>query len=177
MHLKLAASIAAVLLLGIAGTLAAHGAFAPLNISEQTAGPYDFVYRTAPQGDFGAVRSITTELEAAFRTMGVHDMKPLDVFFPPDSHEPAQIGFIVAKTDLPRISQMANPPRYRVIPAGEFLTAALPYRSPFSFMVGYWKVDPKLREYRAANGLKQTWAATINEGPRILYLQPKERRD
>ncbi len=177
MTLKLSSSVIAFLLLAATGALAAHGAFASVTISEQTIGPYEFVYRTAPQGDFGAVRTITTELEGAFRAAGVRDMKPLDVFFPPDSHEPSQIGFIVAAPDVPRIAQLANAPRHRVIAAGEFLTATLPYRSPLSFMVGYWKVEPKLSAYRETHGLRHTWAATINEGPRILYLQPKERRN
>src|SRR3954469_11030357 len=77
-----------------------HGAFATVQITEREAGPYEFVYRTAPRGDFGSVRTITTELERAFRGIGVREMQPLDVFYPSSSQAPSEIGFIVSSADV-----------------------------------------------------------------------------
>ena len=85
---------------------------------------------------------------------------------------PSDIGFIVQPKDLDKALAARHTLLHRTIPAQRFLTAAFPYRSPLSFMVGYWKVDPLLRGYRAAHHLQRSWAATMNEGPTILYLQP-----
>ena len=150
-----------------------HGAFASVRIGERVAGPYEFVYRTAPQGDFGAVRAITTELKETLGKAGVHEMQPFDIFFPPNT-QTNQFGFIVSSTDIAAIMAAPNAPLHRTIPAQDFLSAALPYRSPLSFMFGFMKVDPKLREYREEHRLRQTWAATLNTGDTIVYLQPKE---
>lgn len=162
------------LVLGILAVIATHGAFDTIVITERVAGPYEFVYRTAPHGNFRAVRRITTELENSFQAAGIRDIKPLDIYFPAGSSESTQIGFVVAATDLDRIAKLPHPPLHRTIPAQAFLTTSIRYTSPISFMIGSLKVAPRLDEYRAANGLKQTWAATINEGRTILYLQPIE---
>ena len=39
-------------------------------------------------------------------------------------------------------------------------------------MVGFFKVDKALAEYRKAHGYKKVEAMTINEGKTIVYLQP-----
>jgi hypothetical protein len=173
MIVKLAAATLAVAVALAAIVAGIHGAFARIQISERIAGPYEFVYRTAPQGDFKSVRSITTELETAFRSAGIDEVKPFDVFYPPNT-EPSQIGFLVSQEDLKRILTLPNPPFHRTIVAQRFLATSIPYRSPVSFLVGFWKVDPRLREYRERRGLKHTWAATINTGDTIEYLQPYE---
>jgi hypothetical protein len=153
-----------------------HGAFAATRIDERVAGPYEFVYRTAPRDDFGSVRTITTELERAMHGIAVGDMQPFDVFYPPGLGEANEIGFIVSSADLPKILALPHPPLHRTVPQQQFLTTSLPYRTPFSFLIGFWKVDPALRDYRAHNGLKETWAATLNTGKTIVYLQPKALR-
>lgn len=150
-----------------------HGAFATVRISERQAGPYEFVYRTAPQADYASIRTITTELYESFHKVGVREIQPFDIFFPPNT-EANQIGFVVNASDLDAIMRIPNPPLHRTIAAQEYLSTALPYRSPFSFIVGFMKVDPKFREYREARGLGQTWAATLNTGDTIVYLQPRE---
>jgi hypothetical protein len=35
------------------------------------------------------------------------------------------------------------------------------------------KIDPRLRGYRDEHHLHRTWATTLNQGPKILYLQPR----
>ncbi len=153
--------------------LTAHGAFRQVVVTEQVAGPFELIYRTAPQGDFTSVRRITTELERAFPAAGIHEMKPFDIF-PPPGAAPSQIGLLVGAADVAKAMAIPNRPSHRTIPAQRFVTTRFSYRSPLSFMVGFWKVDPALRQYRAANNLQQTWAGTINEGRTILYLQPVE---
>ena len=148
----------------------AHGAFRSVVITEQELGPYEFVYHTAPQGNFGAIRRITMDIEGDLRRVGIEDMQPFDVY--PSSPGPSDIGFILQPKDLDKALAIRHTLVHRTIAAQRFLTAVFPYRSPFSFIVGFWKVDPRLRHYRDEHHLRRTWAATLNQGPTILYLQP-----
>jgi hypothetical protein len=150
--------------------LSAHAAFRSVVITEQDLGPYEFVYATAPQGTFGAIRRITVAIEGDLSRAGIEDMKPFDVY--PSSPGPSDIGFILQAKDLAKALAIRPTLVHRTIAAQRFLTATFPYRSPFSFIVGFWKVDPRLRRYRDEHHLQRTWAATLNQGPAILYLQP-----
>ncbi len=60
----------------------------------------------------------------------------------------------------------------REIPAGLFLTVRFPWRSPLSFVAGYFKVDPALARHRAARGYLKVEALARYDGDTILYMQP-----
>ena len=48
--------------------------------------------------------------------------------------------------------------------------------SPLSFVVGYMKVDPALTRHRAAHGYIRTEAYAMNDGDRIVYMQPARKQ-
>lgn len=55
------------------------------------------------------------------------------------------------------------------------MMAEFPWRNPFSFVVGYFKVDPALARHREAHGCKKTEAWSLNDGHVIVYMQPIAR--
>jgi hypothetical protein len=167
---------ALVLLAVMAGTLVALGAylgaFEKVVIEERVTGPFSMVYGEAKGSDAKVVGEITTALQADLERAGIGHIEPCDVFHP-DGH--SEIGFLVAPRDTAFLASLAPGWQRRVIPAAPSMTVRFPWKSPLSFVVGFMKVDPALRSWRASHGYRAAPAYVIHEEETSLYIQPIAR--
>jgi hypothetical protein len=108
-------------------------------------------------------------LHTALAGVGIMSAEPFDAFRP-DGHN--DIGFRVAAQDTALLAQLGPAWKRRTIEAAPSMTARLPWRSPLSFVVGYFKIDPALRAWRSRHGYSKTVAYVIHEGATSLYVQP-----
>jgi len=148
------------------------GMFRSITVQESEEGPFVFVYEEMRGTDIRDVGKITTELHGFLTAAGVAEMKPFDLFQPPNSGKPHEIGFVVSEADLQRLLARNNSIASRVIPRQLYMKAEFPFRNRLSFVVGYVKVDPALAAYRTAHGLASAPAIARNDGDVITYLQP-----
>jgi hypothetical protein len=153
----------------VLGTFAWLGVFDRVSVGEHIAGPYTIVYRESSRADHGEFARVTTELHAALTEAGITHADPFDVFRP-DGHN--DIGFRVAEQDTGRLRLLGPSWNVRMIEAAPSMTARVPWRSPLSFVVGYFKVDPALRDWRSKHGYSKSVAYVIHEGATDLYVQP-----
>ena len=61
------------------------------------------------------------------------------------------------------------------IPETNCLTTSFPWRNSYSFVFGFMKVDPILKQYRTLNNLKKTEAMVMLDTDTIYYMQRIEK--
>ncbi|HKQ98316.1 MAG TPA: hypothetical protein VJV75_10605 [Candidatus Polarisedimenticolia bacterium] len=145
------------------------GCFRRVTISEETRGPFTLVYRDMAAGDMKKVGEITSALDTLLSGAGVAKRKPLDVFLPDGTGE---IGFAVEGVPAETLARLGGEAKVKEIAAQRCMVAEFPWRNPMSFMVGYFKVDPALTGHRTAHGYRKVEALALNDGDRIIYMQP-----
>jgi hypothetical protein len=170
--MKIVLIVLLVLVVIVVVAAAYMGAFARIDIAEKESGPFTLVYRDMAAGEMNKVGAITTELNALLEASGVTQRKPLDVFFPDGRGE---IGFAVEGVPPEILTALAGKARVRQIPAQQCMIVEFPWRNPMSFMVGYFKVDPALADYRGAHHYRKVEALALNNGAVITYMQPVVR--
>ena len=149
------------------------GAFSRVDIAEQVRGPFTLVYRDMAAGDLNKVGEITTALDSVLGSAGLEHRKPLDVYFPDGRGE---IGFAVEAASPEQLTALGDQAKVKEIPAQQFMVTEFPWRNPMSFMVGFYKVDPALADYRLAHGYRKVEALALNDGDVIVYMQPIVRQ-
>ncbi len=164
-------TIAIVAVLAIAA-FAYLGGFTSIAIHEEQMGPFTILYKDMVGTDMSQVGTITHKIEEALKGAGFVSHRPFDIFYP-DGH--AEIGFVVAVNEAPKLSVFGSKYKIKFIPAGTFMTTTFPWKMVLSYMVGFMKVDPALEAHRKKNGYRKTWAATRHDGAVITYLQPIEK--
>lgn len=145
------------------------GAFRTVVIGERLQGPSTLVYREMTGNNMKTVGDITTALAGVLDGAGITQRKPMDVFYPDGR---AEIGFEVEGAAAPKLAALGDGIKSRDLPVQRYMYTIFPWKNPASFMVGFFKVDKALAEYRKAKGYKKVEAMTINEGNTIVYLQP-----
>src|ERR1700735_1910895 len=75
------------------------GALRRVQIVEREEGPFLFVDREVQGKDQGQIGRTTKELSAALESAGITTMSPFDLFQPPDSKLPNEIGFVIPQSD------------------------------------------------------------------------------
>ena len=145
------------------------GLIGRITIREENRGPLTFVYRDMSAGEMGKVGAITTALDRILRSAGVTRRKPLDVFYP-DGH--GEVGFAVDGARPEQLNRLAENARVREIPEQRFMVTEFPWRNRLSFIVGFIKVEPALTRYRESRGYQKLEAFALNDGHRIVYMQP-----
>jgi hypothetical protein len=127
------------------------------------------VYREMNGSDWKKVREMTATLDGLLAERGVTQRRPLAVFYPDGR---AEIGFAVegAAPILPETQS-------REIPRQRYMVARFPWRNQWSYLAGYFKVDPALAKHRALHGYEKTEAYALKEGASILYFQPIVKRE
>ena len=158
--------VCAAVVVAICGWL---GAFQTVVIGERLQGPSTLVYREMTGTNMKTVGDITTGLAATLDAAGITQRKPMDVFFPDGR---AEIGFEVDGTTPAKLATLGDGIKARELPVQKYMYTMFPWKNPASFMVGFFKVDKALAEYRRAHGFKKVEAITINGGKTIVYLQP-----
>lgn len=158
-----------------AGASAYLGAFRSVTVTESEEGPFYFAYRELEGNSVSGVGAITTELNQELTSAGVSNKRPFDVFQPPGSTAPNEIGFVVSETDMQQLQQKNRSMKFRVIPRQQYMKATFPFKSRLSFVVGYIKVEPAFGQHRATHGYAQTPAIALDEPDKITYLQPIEK--
>ena len=158
------------LLAGTAGTLYYHGAFQEVVITEETHGPYRFVFQPQVSVTSQSVGQITDEIDAMLAGIGVEKRRPMAIYFPDGS---AQVGLSIEDVELSLM--LSNGTATRTVPESEYMSALFPWKSPLSFLVGYYKVDPVMQAYRLKKGYPGAEAMTVYEGDHILHLQRIKR--
>ena len=68
----------------------------------------------------------------------------------------------------------ANIVKIKQIPETNCLTTSFPWRNSYSFVFGFMKVDPTLKNYRTSNNLKNTEAMIMLDADTIHYMQRVE---
>lgn len=146
------------------------GAFLPLGLEEKEVGPFHFLYKEVNGKDFGLVGKTTSEIAELLKQYNFSNQRPLQVFFPDEDKRPAEVGFVVNEktNDLQNI-------KFKTIPTTLCITTSFPWRNSFSFILGFMKVDPALRNYRNSKQYKKTEAMVILENETIVYMQPIQK--
>ena len=164
--MRIVLRVLAALVLSAVGLAGYHGALSPVLISEESLGPFQFVYRPVVSVNHQKVTRLTSEIDLMLASIDVEHRKPLYVYFPDGS---AQIGLKVDGVELDLT--LSNGTRVQTIPEQEFLVARFPLRSPLSSFVGRMKVDVALAEYRRVKGYEASGVMTLYDGKTIIYLQ------
>lgn len=146
------------------------GVFHTITIVEKSMGPYYFIYKEMRGNDMSEIGTITTELHSFLTSKEFEAIKPFDIFYPENSGANNEIGFIINGIDSSRL-EIGNDIRFKRIPEQTYMTTEFPFRNRLSFLVGFIKIDPALRQYRETRAYRQTPAMTINEEEKIIYLQ------
>jgi hypothetical protein len=165
-------------LLGIAGGLVAvcagllgwMGAFSQVRVQELDMGPYPFVYVQYAGTEFSRIGELTEALGARLQAAGFTARKPAQIYYPQGRGIQNQIGFVVDRAVGPEV--LGTDSFFRSVPATRSAVARFPFRNPLSYVVGHYRVDAALREYRREKGYEERYAMVILEGDTIAYLQP-----
>jgi hypothetical protein len=165
--LKIVLRVLAVLVISAVGLAGYHGALSKVAISEESLGPFQFVYRPLVSANHQEVARLTSEMDLMLASIDVEHRAPLHVYFPDGS---AQIGFQVDGVELDLT--LSNGTRVQTISEQDFMIARFPQRSPLSSLVGRMRVDPALAEYQMTNGYTASEVMALYNEKTITYLQP-----
>ncbi len=163
--MRIVLRVLAVLVISTVGLAGYHGAFSRVALSEQSLGPFQFVYRPVSSINHKEVAHISSEMGLMLASIDVEHRAPLHIYFPDGS---AQIGFQVEDVELELA--LSNGTRVQIIPEQEFVIARFPRRSPLSPFVGRMKVDPLLADYQITNGYTASEVMTLYDETTITYL-------
>lgn len=155
------------IIFGIVAYLVYMGAFLPVPIEEKKVGPFHFLYKEINGKDFSLVGKTTKEISQILKQYNFSNVKSFQIFYPEEEKKLAEVGFIVEE----KVSDI-NELNYRTIVELNCMTTSFPFRSPFSFILGFMKVDPALKIYRQNNSYKKTEAMVCLDQDTILYMQP-----
>ena len=155
---------------GIIAYLVYMGAFLPVQIEEKTVGPFHFLYREINAKDYSLVGKTIAEISDLLKQYNFTNQKPFQIFYPDEEKKKAEVGFIVEEkvNDLKDI-------QIKSIPSTLCLTTTYPWRNSYSFVFGFMKVDPALKQYRDSNNLMKTEAMIMLEADTIHYMQRVEK--
>ncbi|HUS23968.1 MAG TPA: hypothetical protein VM369_03395 [Candidatus Binatia bacterium] len=163
--------IAAVVLL-LVGALAWMGVLGGLPVEERTMGPYPFVYVQEASTDFQKIGRLTAQLGQRLEDTGFRERKPARVYYPPDRGIQNQIGFVTERA-VTRATLTADE-YFRPIPEQACMVASFPFRNSMSFRLGAWRAERAFAAHRESRRYRSTSVIVIQDGSRILYLQPIE---
>lgn len=171
--MKITLAVLGGLLVIMAALLGWMGALAAVPVQEQDHGPFSFVYVQDATADFGRVRELTEALGQRLETAGFRQRKPAQIYYPTGRGIQNQIGFVVDRT-VP-FELLGAETFFRPIPAQRYAAARFPFRNPLSYVLGYFRVDPVLKEHRQQKKYAESSVMVILEGDSILYLQRIEK--
>ena len=172
MRLRFTAYAALVVVGLLLAVFAFLGGFRPIRITEAEDGPFLFVYRSANDTKPSTVAAITTELHQTLQRAGLRDQaRPFDIFQRPESGQANEIGFVLP-SGSPTQALEQDGVQVKTIARTRYMVVRFPFRNRLSFVVGFLKVDPALREYRAKKNYSDAPAIARNDGAEITYLQP-----
>jgi hypothetical protein len=157
--------------IGVLLYLAYLGAWRQVRIVEREDGPFLFVYEEVQGTNQQRIGAVTLELQGRLRSVGVPAEGPFDVFQPPGTQLPNEIGFVIPEREGAKLTSLKELSR-RVIPRQRYMVTEFPLRNRLSFFVGYFKVDPAFAEYRKQHSYDSALAIARNNGKTITYLQP-----
>lgn len=166
LSLRIVLRVLAVLVISAVGLAGYHGAFSPVAISEESLGPFQFVYRPVASVSHQEVANFTSEMGIMLASIDIDTRSPFHIYFPDGS---AQIGFQVDGVELDLT--LSNGTRVQTIPEQEFMVARFPRRSPLSSFVGRMRIVPVLAEYRAGKSYTASEMIALYDEKTILYLQ------
>jgi hypothetical protein len=164
--LRIVLRVLAVLVISAVGLAGYHGALSQVAISEESLGPFQFVYRPVVSVNHQEVAHLTSEIDLMLASIDVEHRAPFHVYFPDGS---ARIGFQVDGVELDLT--LSNGTRVQTISEQEFMVARFPRRSPLSPLVGRMRVGPALAEYQITNGYAASGVMALYNEKTITYLQ------
>lgn len=155
-----------IIILGIIGYLIYMGAFLPILIEEKKIGPFHFLYKEMEGKDFSLIGKATSDIARILTQYNFSNQRPLQVFYPDEENKKVEVGFVVEES----VSELKDL-KVKTISSMNCLTTSFPWRNSLSFVLGYSKVDPTLRNYRHSNGYKKTEVMVMLESDSIFYMQ------
>lgn len=166
----LLAFLPVLIIFGIIGYLIYMGAFLPIIIEEKTIGPFQFLYKEINSKDYSLVGKTIAEIADLLKQHNFSNKKPFQLFYPDEEKRLAEVGFLVEGNP-----ENIDGLKFKTIPETVCLTTTFPWRSSFSFVFGFMKVDPALKNYRDSNNLKKTEAMVMLDADTIHYMQRVEK--
>ena len=151
----------------IIGYLVYMGAFLPIEIEEKTVGPFHFIYKEINGKDYSLIGKTTKEISETLQKYNFSKQKPMQIFFPDDYSNLAQVGLIVKEKigDLPNVQS-------KTLEATLSMTTTFPWRNSYSFIFGFMKIDPALQNFRKSKNYKKTEVIVLLNEDTIHYIQP-----
>jgi hypothetical protein len=146
------------------------GAFLPILIEEKKVGSFNFIYREINAKDYSLVGKTIAEISDLLKPLNHSNKKPFQIFYPEEDPRQAEVGFIVEE----KVSEITGL-KMKQIPETNCLTTSFPWRNSYSFVFGFMKVDPILKQYRTLNNLKKTEAMVMLDTDTIYYMQRIEK--
>jgi hypothetical protein len=168
--MKIVLAVLGVLLVAAMAMLGWLGALTGVQVREQDLGPYPFVYVQDTTTDLKQVWHLTDALGKRLDAAGFTQRQPAQIYYPTGRGIQNQIGFIVDRT-VP-FELLGAETFFRTIPEQRYVAARFPFRNALSYVVGRFRVEPALNEYRKQKNQGETHGMVIHEGGSILYLQP-----
>ncbi len=146
------------------------GAFLPIPIEEKKVGSFNFIYKEINAKDYSLVGKTIAEISDLLKQYNISNKKPFQIFYPDEEKKQAEVGFIVEE----KVAETTGL-KFKQIPETNCLTTSFPWRNSYSFVFGFMKVDPTLKQYRASNNLKKTEAMVMLDADTIYYMQRIEK--
>ena len=170
------AGICLAFLLLATGGLGYLGAFASVEVTEERVGPFSFAY-VEHVGDYDETGRLTAQVAEALERAGLPGCKPLAVYF----DDPATVEVADLKSEVGcaidaqvgvALQRSGSSLALRRIVARRSMVARFPWRSPLSFLVGFYKVGSALERYRAEHDYAQAPVLVLLEGDVLTYAMP-----
>jgi GyrI-like small molecule binding domain len=132
------------------------GIFSSPKVTEQTTGPYTYVYQefTGPYKDTGP---IFTKVDNALRAQGIESTLGIGVYYDNPAQTPADklrsdCGTIINKTDVLKAKKLENDLKLGQFPKTTRMVVKFPIKNMFSFFIGPMKAYPAMMKYTESKG-------------------------
>ena len=176
----IAIAVGGILLIGLI-VLARYGLFSPVEVSEQSVGPYTLVF-TKHVGDYKNVAPVMDELYHDLRdNFGIETTKGFGLYYDNPREVSSEnlrsiVGCIVEGKTPDELTEISE--KYGVVeyPFSRSIVAEFPMRGSMSVMMGVFKVYPKLNKYMEEQGYTMTPVMELYDQPnkKIAYITSPE---
>lgn len=171
--LRVAAAAALTLVIGFFAVTALVGGFATLAVEEREVGPFGFAYVELFGADFAQVADLSGGVRARLIEAGIEPGPPMAIFYG-DSLEgtrPNEVGVLLDPEQLGAVSALESDLETRTIPRAVSMTTSFDGSSGVAYVVGYFRAESVLGEYRDARRYRREPLVVIERTDHIEYVQ------
>jgi hypothetical protein len=180
--LKYLLGVLVILIVAIVGFLAYLGAFSSLEVTEKVTGPYNMAYVDFT-GEYAKTGPVFSQVFTIANQAGLKSTKGIGIYLDdpkvtPKEKQRSQIGVVVEKEELAKISLLKDKLKIKHLPAADSVVIAFPLKNILSYMIGPMKAYPKFAQYLSGKNLKVINCLEVYDMPaqQALYIMQIEKQ-